>query len=303
MAEGEERGDGTVNELDLIPFRTLIDRVVVPARRHLRTTLLPVALPVMAGSLAVALAQIAWFDVMLDPDPDPDAAAAFLGAGCAFMGLSFLMLAVYGLAFAALTVAAVDAVASRPVSMGRAWAFVVQPRVLLGLVLLGLAYFGSTMMCLVPALYVVPLLAFVVPAMADEGLTAGAAFRRSVELMHWNPTRRFGRSPWLQTFLLMLVGLIVNYAANLLVQLPFVLAQQVLMLRQTFSGEAATMEEMVSVLWLQVPAVVLGSVATAVAWLYTAFGLAILFREVRRRKEAPDLEEAVDELTGAAAVP
>lgn len=287
-----------MNQLSLIPFRTLIDRVVVPARRHLKATLLPVALPVMAAGLVLAFAQMAWFDVMLDPNPDPDAAVAFFGAALAFMGLSFLTLGVYGLAFAALVVAAVDAVASRPVSMGRAWAVVFRPRMLLGLFLLGLAYCGSAMMCFVPAIYVVPLLAFVVPAMVDEGLPPGAAFRRSIELMHWNPTRRIRTSPWLQTFLLLLVGLIFTYAVTLVVQLPFAVAQQVLMLRQTFSGEVATLEDMAPVLWLQVPAVVLGSLATAAAWLYTAFGLVILFREVRRRKEAPDLEQAVAELTG-----
>lgn len=292
-----------MNRLDLIPFRLLIDRVVVPARRHLKTTLLPVALPVMAAGLALALVQAAWFDILFDPNPDPDAAAAFLGTAVAVGGLSLLMLVVYGLAFAALTVAAVDAVASRPVSMGRAWAFVVRPRVFLGLFLLGLAYFGSAMMCFVPALYVVPLLAFVVPAMADEGLGPGAAFRRSIELMHWNPTRQVRSSPWLQAFLVLLVGFIINYAVTLVVQLPFLIAQQVLMIRRTFSGGVATVEDMAPVLWLQVPSVVLGSVATAAAWLYTAFGLAVLFREARRRKEATDLEEAVAELTGTAEAP
>ena len=41
-----------MNELRLPAFRILIDRVVVPARRHVKGTVLPVALPVMAGSLA-----------------------------------------------------------------------------------------------------------------------------------------------------------------------------------------------------------------------------------------------------------
>ena len=98
---------------------------------------------------------------------------------------------------------------------------------------------------------------------------------------------RIGSIPWLQTFVLLLVGFVVNYAANLVVQMPFLIAQQVLMLRRSFSGEVATIEDMAPILWLQVPAAVLGAVATALAWLYTAFGVAVLFHEVRRVVTCP----------------
>jgi uncharacterized membrane protein len=291
-----------VNDLDLVPIHLLIDRIPGLARPYARVTVLPVALPVMAAGLAVALSQIAMFETLFsaDPSPDPDAMAAALVTLGSFFALAMAMMAIYALAFGALTVAAVDALAGRPVSMGRAWTSILRPRVLLTLLLVGMASAGSLMMCILPALYVIPLLSFVLPAMIDEDLGVGEAFRRSIELMHWNPTQRLGQTPWLQAFLILFIGFVVNYAANLLVQMPFLIAQQMLILRESFSGEIVNPAEMTQALWLQVPAVLLGSVATALTWLYSAFGTVLLFREVRRRKEAADLEEAVSELTGVA---
>jgi hypothetical protein len=45
---------------------------------------------------------------------------------------------------------------------------------------------------------------------------------------------------------------------------------------------------------------VAGALATTVAWLYQAFAICVLFREVRRRKEAQDIEAAIDELVASA---
>ena len=140
-----------MNKLDLVPLHILIDRVVEPARRHAKVTVLPVALPVMAVPLAMVLTQAAWFDVMFTTDPE--AMASVAGGGCAFILLTYL---VRSLTFAALTTAAVDAVAGRPVSMGRAWAFVLRPRVLFMLLLVGMASFGSFMMCFLPLVRAAP---------------------------------------------------------------------------------------------------------------------------------------------------
>ena len=51
---------------------------------------------------------------------------------------------------------------------------------------------------------------------------------------------------------------------------------------------------------MQVLAILLNAVVTAAAWLYWAFGICLLFQEVCRRKEAADLEAAVDEMTSTA---
>lgn len=285
-----------MRDYDLIPFRTLLDQVVVPARRHLREILLPVALPIMIGGLLLTVSQAVWLESLYSSDAD-DIGAGFCVGFVAYMGIAVALMGVYFLAFAVLIFASADAVAGRPINMGRSWKTVFKPEVLWAIFLLTVAYFGSLILCIVPALYVVPLLTFVLPAMAEEKLSWSQAFERSVELIHFNPSGRISQSPFVQTFVLLAVGLIFNYAITLAVQGPFTIVQQILIQREAFSGSLDEADMMRTVTWLQVPAVVLGSLATAIAWFYTSFGSVILFRELRRRKEAPDLEAAIGQLT------
>ena len=281
--------------LDLIPFRTLLDHVVVPARRHVRKTLLPIAVPLAAVGVALAVAQIRWSQTLLAGDPEE--MGPFF-AGC-FVVLLLSLVAgfVFGMAFNALTVAAMDAISGRGVRMARAWGFVFRPAVFATLMLVGILDFLSMMALVLPALYVVPLLSFTLPAMVDEGLVGFDAVKRSAELVRFNPTGRLTHSPWLQVVLVILVGMVLNYVISLAVQMPFAIAQQLLFMRQALSGPEAV-EQLTAAFWLQLPASILGALATAVTWLYTTFGLCLLYRELRRRKEAEDLVDAVDRLTG-----
>ena len=213
--------------------------------------------------------------------------------------LFVVALAAYGLGFSALLVGSLDAVAGRPVDMRRAWLFPFRPPVLATLVVVAMANFLSFMMFLLPALYVVPVLTFVLPVMVEEGRFGFAAIRRSVELVHWNPTGRWRDSVWLQTLVLLLIGLVVNYAVTFAVQLPFVVVQQVMFFRDAAAGELGDPAQlMAQTWWLQLPTQILTACATTASWLYWTCGIALLYREVRRRKEAEDLERAIDELTG-----
>ncbi|MCP4589110.1 MAG: hypothetical protein GY842_00055, partial [bacterium] len=134
------------------------------------------------------------------------------------------------------------------------------------------------------------------------GLRGFAALQRGIALAHFNPTGRWIHTPWLQMLLILVVGQVLNYALTLVVQLPFVVVQQIVILREAAGGQVADPAElMASTFWLQVPAGVLNALTTAVAWLYTAFGICLLFQEVRRRKEAEDLETAIAGLTGRSA--
>lgn len=288
-----------MTDLDLIPFRTLLDHVVVPARRHFRQTLLAVALPLTFASVAAAIAQVRWSQMAINPDPENF--GAFFAGMFVVMGVVMVVLVVYVMAYCALMVASMDAVSGRGVDMGRAWRFVFRLPVFLTIVLVSILNGMALMLCFLPALYVVPLLSFTLPAMVDEGLVGMDAIHRSAELFRFNPTGRLSHSPWLQTLLLLFVGMVLTYVISWSVQMPFVIAQQVLILRQTFASPETAAEQLGLVLWLQVPASILNALATAVTWLYTTFGLALLYRELRRRKEATDLAAAVGELTGEAA--
>lgn len=287
-----------MNDLDLIPFRVLLDQVVVPARRHLRDTLPGVAVPLVLASLAASFTQVRWSQMVLDPTLQQDP-AVFLLSALVFLAVALLALFVFGATFWALTVASMDAVAGRRVDMGRAWRYVFRPHVFATLLVVGIADFLAFMMCFLPALYVVPLFSFTLPVMVAEGRTGTDAMKRSVELFRFNATGRPAHNPWLQTLALLFVGFVLTNAIGGVAQAPFVVAQQLITLREAATSQEAA-QQLDKVLWLQVPSSVLGALATSATWLYTTFGTCVLYRELRRRKEAEDLAEAVDRLTGEA---
>lgn len=286
--------------LDPLPFRLLIDRVMVPIRRHFRRVILPVAVPVAGCGLVMTTAQIGWLETLAETE---DLGRMFSLLGAYFLVL-FVVMVVYLLAYNALWVASMDAVAGRPVSMGRAWRFALRPRVFGTLLVVGVLSFLSLLMCLFPAIYVVPLLSFTVPAMVEEGRFGWSAIRRSVELTRRSPTGRLLDAVWVRALGLLVIATAIQFAVGMTVQLPFIITQQVLIFRDAAAGAAADPEALMSqMLWLQVPSQVLGGFVTAVTWLYWTFGASLLYRETRRQREGEDLARAIDEIVAPAAPP
>jgi hypothetical protein len=286
-----------VSELELVPFRVLIDRVTSSVRRHFKTMLLPAAVPLAACSILLGLMQLRWIGNLSEIERGNFEPGFFLW----YFGMVFLTVLFYGLVFNAVMVAAMDSVAQRPVSMGRAWGFVLHPWVILTLVVVTILTGIAALFCFLPALYVGPALTFTLPVMADERKFGADAIRRSWELTNFNPTKRLGGYPWLQVAGILFIGWILTYVLTLVIQMPFLVAQQVILFRDVAQGEAPDMASAMSQqLWLQIPGGILGSFATVVAWMYQAFALCVLFDEVRRRKEGRDLEEAIGELVGPA---
>jgi succinate dehydrogenase/fumarate reductase cytochrome b subunit len=207
--------------------------------------------------------------------------------------LSFLVAAVLVIGYNAMQVAALDATAGRPVSMGRAWRFVFQGRVLGTLFLWLVAAALSLMCCLLPALYVIPLLSYVAPVMVEEGRFGFAAFSRSAELTQYNPGRRFWDYPLVKVFVLLFVGVLISYAVQLAVTVPFQIPMYVDMFRGTATGEEM-LQQMSRWMWLQVPAQFLSALVSVAVYLYTCFGIALLFNDTRGRKEGTDLRSEID---------
>ncbi len=279
--------------LEPLPFRLLIDRIIDPIRRCFLALFLPTALPLVAAGLMMVVLQRHWIRAFTGTAGSDSLSTLGLVA------LLFLVaLLVYALAYGALLVGSMDAAAGRPVRMGRAWLLVLRPAVLGTLIIVSLASFTSFMMCFLPALYVVPVLAFVLPAMVEENVYGVAAILRSVELTHFNPTGRVSDSVWLQIVVMLLIGMAIQYAVALAVQMPLMVLQQVWIFRNAASGEDPT-AAMLGPLWLQLAIQVLGGLATAAAWLYWTVGTGMLYFDVRRRREGDDLRRAIDELTGA----
>ncbi len=287
-----------MSELAPASFRLLLDRAVESARRHFRHLFLPTALPLAACGVLATVFQIGWVKTLMGGGDLSQVLPMILGM---FL-LVVVLIAVYGLGFGALFVASMDAVAGRPVSMVRAWRFVIRPAVFGTLIVVTVLNFLSLILCLVPAIYVTPVLTFTLAVMIEEDLYGWAAIRRSAELAHHNPTGRWTDSAWLQTLVLLIVGMVISYAVSLTVQIPFLVTQQIIVFRDAASGQISDPAAlMASTLWLQAPAQVLGAFATAATWLYWTFGISLLYREIRRRREAGDLRQAIDELTGTLA--
>jgi hypothetical protein len=271
-----------------MPFRLLVDAVMEPARRHFRSMFLAIALPLGIAALVMVGVQIRWLEGV-----QPQNGIDMLNVIGPFLGVLVIFFAVYYLCFAVTIVAATDAVFGREVNMRRAWLFVLAPRRLPTLCLLAFLGVLSFMACGLPALYVIPVLSFSLPAMLEEGAKGGRALGRSIELARYNPRGRFKDLPWAQMLGILFIGWVISSAIASLVQLPFVAIQQILAVRQALEGNLAPST---AVAWLQVPTSLFGILATTVSWVYMAFGIAVLYREVRRRKEGEDIEAAVNGL-------
>jgi hypothetical protein len=280
-----------------LSLQLILDEATKQARRHFRAIYLPVAIPVSVGSGLLPLGQSAFYRNMGLGSRQPDLAVVLSSMGIMFVAFLLFFL-VYGIGNGALMVAAVDATAGRPVSMKSAWLTMVSPRVLGTMILGWLAALVGFVLCVLPGVYVTLVLCLVLPVIVDEGLTGAGALVRSKALMEYNPQRDLGSDPRLRAFLILLAGALLGYALNFVVQVPAMVVQQVVVMRGVASGQRTDPASlMASLLWLQVPTSMIAMLAQTAVRLYVSFCIALLFVDVRRRKEGVDLEAAIASLS------
>jgi len=302
-ADGGDRADGGHRAAPLpfapVPFTVLLDDAVRWTRRFLRVIYPPIAIPAAVLAGLVAAAQVAW-----QPSQPMAAADPWQSLVRVYTMLAALLpyMLLIGLLYAAMTVAAVDAVAGRAVDARRALRFVVGHRALGTLLLAFLCEGAALIACGLPALYVWPLLRMTLPAMAAEGVTGAAALRRSAELARHNPRRRFLTSPLVKILALMLVVPVISLLATAVLQLPMMLVQTLVFMRRAASGEDFP-GWFSSFLWLQVPLRCLASLIVSAVYLYASFATALLFFDLRARREGDDLRLAIAGMTGAGPEP
>lgn len=278
---------------DTLPFRVLLDQAMVWTRRHLRSIVLPLAVPLALLHAGLGAVQAGFLQVTLDPESAASAAAG--GLGCGMVALTLLVVLASYLVYSAACAAAVDAVAGRAVAPWTSLRFVLTPAVFGTLVLAGLVLGASYLCCVVPVFVVAPLLSLTVPAMVEEDRRGVSALGRSSELIRYNPQRRFLANPLTKAFVLLLVTFLISMLVTLITSAPFQIAQQWLMLRDMGLADEASMPPTWA-LWLQVPGAALGSFVSTGVGLYAGFGVALLFFDLRKRKEGLDLEAAIAEL-------
>lgn len=278
-----------------VPFTVLLDEAVRWTRRYMRVIYPPIAIPAAVLTAVVAAAQIAWQPSERMAVADPWQSIVRVYAMLAALLPYMLLLA---LLYAAMTVAAVDAVAGRAVDVRRAVRFVVRPRVLGTQLLVFLCDVAALIPCGLAAPYVWPLLRMTLPAMADEGMTGTAALGRSAALAHHNPRRRFLTSPLVKILALMVVVPVISLLATAVLQLPLMVVQVLVVLRRAASGEDLP-GWFSSFLWLQLPLRCLASLIMSAVYLYSSFATALLFFDLRARREGGDLWRAIAAMTVA----
>jgi hypothetical protein len=279
-----------------LPFRQTLDEAVRQARRHFRRIYPWAAIPMAVMGGLVPLTQGLVFrdlfqSVGTDKTPDPVRMAVGFG-GFALVMLAFV--AVSGLSYGAMFAAATDALSGREVSMRRSWSLMVRPRVIGTLLLASLAVMAGFLFCFLPGIYLGLVYAFTVPVIVAEARYGTAALSRSSELARYNPQRQFDADPRLHVFITVLVGTMLGYMINLVFQLPLIVLQQILVFRDVAGGQRSDPAEMMARLtWLQVPTNMIGMLTNTAVHLYVCFGIALLFFDLKRRKEGLDLEAAI----------
>ena len=284
-----------------LPLRLLLDHAVGITRRHFRAIFPAVAIPLALASGAMPVAQALFMGSLLAPGaptPEPAQLAVMIGGIVITVGVFFV---VYVFGYGAMYLAAMDAAAGRPVSMRAAWRKVIRPEVWGTLLLTWVACLAGFLCCVLPGFYLWMLFSLVTPVIVEERLHGPDAMRRSASLVAYNPQKTLASDPRGKAFLIVFVGSLMGYLLTFMVQLPFIVAQQVYMLRAAAGGRdpdpGATMALMT---WLSVPSNVLGTLAQTAVQLYMAFGLALLYFDIRGRKEGFDLEQGLARLEGGA---
>lgn len=286
-------GEESTVQGEPIPFRILLDEAWKQAKRHFRVLYWPVAVPLALCQVAIVVVNAQWTSGLLARvEEDPRAILTFY---LWLLPLLFLLMVVFSVAYGVIGSVATDAVAGREPRLKERLLFTLRPRALFTLWGAGFLTFLGILCCVVPGLYLALIWGLVVPVMAEEGLFLSDAFGRSRALAHYNPQGRLASSPMVKLFVLLIVGYMLSTAVSLVVQGPFLIAQQVLMFRDLASG-ADPMAAVSSPTFqlLQVPGAFLGSLAQTAVMIYLAFGIALLYFDVRGRREAFDLEAAMD---------
>ncbi len=278
-------------------FRDILDRAMGMTRRHFVAIYPAVAVPLALFGVVMTLPQT-WMLRSMQGGAE-GVSSDFIMAWLGTVGMGLIYGALFGLGGSAMLAAATAAAHGEPWPMTRAWAWVLRPVVLGTLILSGLLVLIGSMLCLVPGILAAILLAIVVPVMVIEERYGPSAMGRSRDLVRSNPLGRFTTHPGVQLFAIGFVGYLLSYAVSLVVQVPFIIAQQLLMLRSIAeAGPNPDPSALFRGSWLllQVPQTVLGTLASTVVMLYLSFATALLYREVRRAREGGDLELAMDEL-------
>ncbi len=309
---------------DPIPFRKLLDEAVKQTRRTLKPLYLWALLPALALQVPTALIQGAQFRLGNPENPSPAALGAIFG-GC---GLLILALPIYFFCSVAVAMAATDGVAGRTVAAGPRLRSALHPRIWLtllavtvlvlvlpsllfgvGVVIAAIAatasspglaaagMLGALALSVLSVVFFATRFAFIVQVMTEEGSSGLTAIGRTFRLISANPGRRFVDNTVTKVFVVGVVFYALSAALSLPLQLPFTAGLLVTVIRGALEGGAPDqLLAQGAAPWLMTLMNLAGTFGQAAAQLFFFNALSLLYFDVRRRREAPDLVEAVAEV-------
>jgi hypothetical protein len=243
----------------------------------------PFALPLAAATGAVALLQSQVFGDVLS--------SAFMRQGTPVLPsmvalgvVIALTVLVRAVGYAAMLAAATDATTGAQLSAGAAWRFVLMPANLATILLAAAVVLAASLALVLPGLLAAALLVWTVPVMRLDGAIGARALRAGADRVLGVGSEPGAARPLGGVATLALGGGAVAYLVNALVQMPFVLGQQVIVWRNASAGaESAPGALLAGTVWIQVPAAVLGALAEAAVMVYVCAALALRFADTRRR--------------------
>lgn len=284
-----------MKELELVPFAQLADRVIRPTLRCYVRLVWPVVLPLVGLTVLMTGMQSRWLRAIESGTFDAEFGVGLIAIlFSAFMALGWTALCGW-----AISIVAVDLLQGRPISFWGGLRKSFEPKVFLTLALTLILLFFSFVLCMVPSLFVAPLLFVVVPVMICEGRYGVDALQRSYQLVRFNATGRWSDSGFLQASGLLFVGWGISTSIGLVVQLPFMIFQQYYLWNETLSGRQVEVFQLTEELaWVQLPVQIINLFAQMVGWFYWAVGAMVLYLELRRRSEGQDLEAAIPRILG-----
>jgi len=262
--------------------RSLLDEGVVRIRADFPKVFLPLALPMAFLRALLILVQ------------QPRTIAEW----SAFVVTFLAVLAAMVLTSTVMQVLALDTVYGRPRTVRSAFAWMLKPTVWLTLVLQWFILIVGTLLCILPGLYGMLVLALVVPVMLRDEVFGASALRTSVDMMSFNPAGRFREDPRVKMTAVVAATWLLSATAGLLLQLPMIVASMWVAFRSVAEGggsvDPVALTERLR--WIQLPSAFFGSfVETAMGLYFVSWGAQRL-ADLRRRQSGDDIASELDAL-------
>ncbi len=277
-------------------FSILLDQAVELTRARPWSTLLTVGGTLAAVTALYTLAMaVAFGGMTMTSEAElatADLAGPLIGLG-AMLIMVPVMLAAQMVGYCVLAVSATRRVFGEEPSLGQCLSAVVRPAFIGTSILAVVMMIISLFFFILPFFVVSALLSLLFPVMLIEGRYGIDAITRSSSLAWRNPGGVLRTAPLLLIMAVHGVFFGISSMLSLAVQLPYQIANQVIVFREALKGDAGDPSAIFGLFWLQVPVAAIATFVSTIAAYYLFHCLALMFRDVREGREATSIAETI----------